>query len=352
MNIEIWKSVENFNNYEISTFGNVRNIQTNKKLKPYLDNPGYLNISLSKNNIKKSFKIHRLVAFAFILNLENKLTVNHIDINKQNNCVSNLEWATMSEQNMAINKGVFLNKTNSISIYKINPVTNIIIDKYNSISEASKWIFNEKLTKNTDFNKIVCSSISSKICAVATGNRNTAYNYKWKYYNEIKIFDNEIWKEIPLQLTNNIKGYFISSYARFKNTKGHIIVDYKYSSGYKRLRIGNNKYLLHRLVAITFISNLENKEQVNHIDGNKLNNNLENLEWVTNTENQIHKVKIGLYKGEKGVIQYDSFMNKINEFKSIITASKILNIHKNIIIRCCKGKTKNPKCGYQFRYLL
>ena len=351
MNIEIWKSIENFNNYEISTLGNIRNNKTNKILKPYLDNPGYLNITLSKNNIKKSFKIHRLVALAFIPNLENKLTINHIDKNKQNNCVLNLEWATMYEHNISKNKGIFLNKTNSISINKINPVTNIVIDKYNSISEAAKWIFNAKLTKNTDFNKIVCSSISSKICAVANGNRNTAYNYKWEYYNEIEKINNEIWKEIPLELTNNKKGYFISSCARFKNTKGHIFSDYKYSSGYKRLRIGNNKYLLHRLVAITFIPNLENKEQVNHIDGNKLNNNLENLEWVTNTENQIHKVKIGLYKGEKSIIQYDLNMNKINEFKSIIQASKILNIHKNIIIRSCKNKIKKPKCGYHFKYI-
>jgi hypothetical protein len=357
MNIEIWKTIENYNNYEISTYGNVRNIKTNKNLKAYLDIPGYLNITLYKNKKNKSFKIHRLVAFAFIENIKNKLTVNHIDKNKQNNCILNLEWATMSEQNMAINKNICFNKISKIAVYKINPVTNIIIDKYNSISEASKWIFNEKLTNSRDFNKIVCSSISSKICAVAKGNRNIAYNYKWKYYNEIEQIDNkiektdnEIWKEIPLELTNNKNGYFISSCARFKNTKGHIITDYKYSSGYKRLSIQRKTILLHRLVAITFIPNLENKEQVNHIDGNKLNNKLENLEWVTNKENQVHKINSGLYKGEKGIIQYDLNMNKINEFKSIITASKILNIDISIISNNCRGKTKNPKCGYQFRY--
>lgn len=351
MNIEIWKIIENFNNYEISTLGNVRNIKTNKKLKPYLDIPGYLNITLSKNNIKQSFKIHRLVAFAFIQNIENKPTVNHIDKNKQNNCILNLEWATMSEQNMAINKDISLNKNSKISVYKIDPLTNIIIDKYNSISEAAKWIFDVKLTTSKVFNKIVSSSISSKICAVANGNRNIAYKFKWKYYNEVDKFDNEIWKEIPLELTNNKNGYFISSYARFKNTKGHIITDYKHSSGYKRLSIQRKTILLHRLVAITFIPNLENKEQVNHIDGNKLNNKLENLEWVTNKENQIHKINTGLYKGEKNIIQYDLNMNKINEYKSIITASKILNIDVSIISKNCRGKTKNPKCGYQFRYI-
>jgi hypothetical protein len=352
MNIEIWKSIENFNNYEISTLGNIKNNKTNKILKPFSNNSGYLNISLSKNNIKKNFKIHRLVAFAFIPNLENKLTVNHIDKNKQNNCISNLEWATMSEQNMAVNKDISLNTNSKIAVYKINPVTNIIIDKYNSISEAAKWIFDAKLTKNTYFNKIVSSSISSKICAVANGNRNIAYNFKWEYYNEIEKINNEIWREIPLELTNNKKNYFISSYARFKNTKGRIITDYKHSSGYKRLSIECKSFLLHRLVAITFIPNLENKEQVNHIDGNKLNNNLENLEWVTNTENQIHKIKIGLYKGEKAIIQYDLNMKKVNQFKSIIIASKTLNISVKIISSNCRGKTKNPKCGYHFRYLL
>lgn len=351
MNSEIWKSIENFNNYEISSLGNIRNIKTNKNLKPYLDNKGYLNITLSKNNINKIFKIHRLVALTFIPNFKNKPTVNHIDKNKQNNCILNLEWATMSEQNMAINKNISLNKNSKIAVYRINPETNIIINKYNSISEAAKWLFDTKLTKNTDFNKIVCSSISSKICAVANGNRNIAYNFKWEYCNEIEKFDNEIWKEIPLELTNNKKGYFISSYARFKNTKGRIITNYKYSSGYKRLSIEGKSFLLHRLVAITFIPNLENKEQVNHIDGNKINNNLENLEWVTNTENQIHKIKVGLYKGEKAIIQYDLNMKKIIQFKSIVIASKILNISVSIISSNCRGKTKNPKCGYHFRYV-
>jgi hypothetical protein len=351
MNIEIWKLIDNYDNYEISTLGNVKNNKTNKLLKNYIHCSGYITISLSKDNIKTSFKIHRLVAIAFLPNLENKLTVNHIDNNKQNNCIINLEWSTMSEQNMTINKGIFLNKTNSIYVYKIDPITNIIIKQYNSISEAAKWLFDEKLTKFSEFNKSACSSISSKICAVSNGHRNIAYNYKWKYCNEIEKIDNEIWKEIPLELTNNKKGYYISSYARFKNIKGQIITDYKHSSGYKRLRIGDKKFLIHRLVAITFIPNLENKEQVNHIDGNKLNNKLENLEWVTNQENQIHKVNSGLYKGEKKIIQYDLNMNIITNFNSIIKASTILNIQKNIIINSCRGKTKNPKCGFQFRYV-
>jgi hypothetical protein len=84
---------------------------------------------------------------------------------------------------------------------------------------------------------------------------------------------------------------------------------------------------LHRIVAQTFIENPENKEQVNHKDGNKLNNCVENLEWVTNKENQIHKFKTGLGNNFKiPVYQYDLNNNLIQIFDSAGTASKILNI--------------------------
>ena len=82
---------------------------------------------------------------------------------------------------------------------------------------------------------------------------------------------------------------------------------------------------IHRLVALVFILNPYNKEQVNHIDENKQNNKVINLEWCTNQENQIHKVNSGLVK-VKPIIQYDLNMNKIKVFKSQTEASKALNI--------------------------
>jgi hypothetical protein len=310
---------------------------------------GYSNITIIKNNKKKTFNVHCLVANHFIDNPENKPTIHHKNNIKHDNRIENLEWATMSEQNKAINKSetAFLNKSNKISITRNDLlVENNIIEKYHSIGEAAKWIFDNKLTSITEFNKNTNSIISSKICAVANGHRNIAYGFKWKYSLE-KNLENEIWKEISLEFTNNKPNYFISSLGRYKNNKGHII-DVKYSSGYKRIRISIKKYLLHRLVALTFIPNPYNKEQVNHIDGNKLNNSVANLEWVTNQENQIHKVNTGLYKGRQKIIHYSLDMNIIQKFDSINEASRKLNICKNIISRNCQGK--NTKCGYQFRY--
>lgn len=66
------------------------------------------------------------------------------------------------------------------------------------------------------------------------------------------------------------------------------------NSGYKMIRTQNKDWYLHRLLAEHFIPNPENKPQVNHIDGNKLNNSLDNLEWVTQSENMRHAFDTGL----------------------------------------------------------
>ena len=99
MNEEVWKILDNFLNYEISSYGNLRNKTTNNTFNPCIKS-GYLGTSLKHNDGDvKPMKIHRLVALSFIPNPENKYSVNHIDHNKLNNNLSNLEWATSSEQN-------------------------------------------------------------------------------------------------------------------------------------------------------------------------------------------------------------------------------------------------------------
>lgn len=67
------------------------------------------------------------------------------------------------------------------------------------------------------------------------------------------------------------------------------------NKGYLRVTIGGEKYFVHKLVAEKYISNIENKEQVNHKDGNKLNNCVDNLEWVSNLENRYHAIKNKLH---------------------------------------------------------
>lgn len=140
---EIWKSIEGYETYSVSTFGNVRNDKTGKILKAKPNGDGRLIVSLHKKN----YQIHRLVAIAFIENSENKECVDHIDNNSTNNNLTNLRWATHQENQH--NKQIQINNTSGIKgvvwhkkdkkwqsqIY-INRKC-IYIGSYNTIEEAT-----------------------------------------------------------------------------------------------------------------------------------------------------------------------------------------------------------------------
>lgn len=99
---EIWKDVAGYEGlYQVSNLGRVKSVKgvSERILKGGNDCHGYLCLNLWKNNQRIMFKIHRLVAQAFIPNPENKPQVNHIDEDKTNNVDSNLEWCTAKENN-------------------------------------------------------------------------------------------------------------------------------------------------------------------------------------------------------------------------------------------------------------
>ena len=91
--------IENYEDYQVDTLGNVYSCKNGKnaKMKPQYVVGGYQYVTLCKNGKRKNHFIHRLVAQTFIINLENKQQVNHIDGDKTNNRRDNLEWVTPSE---------------------------------------------------------------------------------------------------------------------------------------------------------------------------------------------------------------------------------------------------------------
>lgn len=147
-----------------------------------------------------------------------------------------------------------------------------------------------------------------------------------------------MWKPI-LEYENYFEISDTGIVRRLSNQK--ILKPHKTYKGYLRIALCVNKvskkYTIHRLVALTYIPNPDNKEYVNHIDGNKLNNSVSNLEWATHCENETHAF-INKLKCRKPVIQYDLNNNYINEFSSAYAASLSTKIARSSIFECCNGK--------------
>jgi hypothetical protein len=167
----------------------------------------------------------------------------------------------------------------------------------------------------------------------------------------------EIWKPVA-----GFEGlYEVSNLGRvksFQNKKdGHIVSQSISKWGYLLCNLwkGNKckTVSVHRLVAKAFIPNPKNKPVINHIDCDKTNNRVENLEWTTQKENVHHSVKLGHYENSgaenKPVIMAEKHGHFENRFKSICEAARITGIPQQSISACCNGKLKSAG-GYLWRF--
>lgn len=171
--MEIWKEIKETNNqYSISNYGNIRNNNTMHVLKASINRKGYVDIQLYFQGNKKKFRIHRLVAEYFIPKIENKPQVNHIDGNKLNNRVDNLEWCNNYENaHHAIEHGLWENvflasrRTNEGRKKKIiathRETGKTIL--FESIAEAERYFNNRH------------------ICSILKGERKSTHGYTFKY---------------------------------------------------------------------------------------------------------------------------------------------------------------------------
>lgn len=174
MKEEIWLPVKGWEIYKISSYGRLK--RENKILSGGVNNHGYRQHILYMNGKKQQFYAHRLVAMAFLENPENKYSVNHKDGNKLNNVLSNLEWATMSENTQhAYDNG--LAKPNHKKGARISADKRSV--KLKATHKKTGEILTFKNSKEAaDFLK---KGSGGNIRNAATGKIKSAYGYYWEH---------------------------------------------------------------------------------------------------------------------------------------------------------------------------
>lgn len=275
----MFKKIKNYENYSINEKGEIINNLTNKKLKGSFGENGYHYFRLSKNGKKKMFYGHRLVAEAFIPNPNNLPVVNHIDGNKMNNNVENLEWTTYSDN-------------------------------------TTKW---HKSVQN----------IKKRIT---------------EYYKE----------DLPNEEWIRFQNYFISSKGRVRHAIKNNLLKPSLTCGYYKVRLSKNgitqDFMIHKLVYQLFKNDYDEDKIIDHIDGNKLNNDINNLRQVANSENALYSLyEQKTNSSTKEVAQYDLNNNLLKIFRSTREAAKELNLDASTISKVCRGQNKTHG-GFIFKY--
>mgnify|MGYP001071626227 FL=1 len=161
--VETFVKIEGFEKYEVSNLGKVRNIKSSIVLKPWITKDGYLRHCLYKHNKRKNLLLHRIIATAFIDNPGKKPQVNHIDENKLNNDLSNLEWCTVRENAIHGTRVKRVAEKLSQKVIQLDLNDNVLTE-FESMKQAEQKT--GVLVKN--------------ISSCCNGKRKSAGGYKWR----------------------------------------------------------------------------------------------------------------------------------------------------------------------------
>lgn len=405
------KPIPGYPDYFASESGNILSNKSGrmKILKMQVSSTMYLTCTMYRPAEEKGCKGHILVAQAWLPNPDNLPEVDHLNRNKQDNRVSNLEWVTSEENKRRARADPNFKKY--VKAVVQTTLDGTFVARYDSIAKASE-------TTNLD---------SSAITKVVKKRRLKTGNFFWFYANEyeegvtkqrthglckiveqytmkgkfIRLFESvgaaaESVGAIKANISNACAGRskscrdFIWKYAepeekedKDAETKDWVVL-LKYpiyrisidgriyttwlgrmkmqtepegeNKGYFTIQVVDNegehhKAYIHILVAMAYVPNPDNLPCVNHIDGNKSNNHASNLEWCTHQENSQHTHDTGLGSSIKETIQFDLEGKEIARHRSLKAAAKAANISTDSISKVCRGITKLGEAGgFKWKY--
>jgi HNH endonuclease len=328
-----WKILEftKHPNLKVSSNGEVINAKTGHTLKQHLSGSYYaVCISTSNKGIGSVFNyyVHRLVAKAFLVeNTRPNVTVDHINRISTDNRLENLRWATKEEQQK--------NRAQPTEKVPIPVVQKTLEGKYVKLWSSSLEV--------ATYYGVGKDSIEKAI----RGKTKSSCGYKWEYKD--KIIKGEVWKQVHTK----IGVVFVSSIGRAAtNLKKHPTYGSLSAHGYMRFKytITNNKgrELVHRLVAKAFIPNPNNLPIINHKNGNKVDNRVDNLEWCSQPHNirEAHKLHL-IKRTGKPVVRIDLETGERVVYESASEAARQNSIGKFGIGRTCRHEQKTY-AGYRW----
>ena len=292
----------------------------------------------------KSFRVHRLVAHAFhgppLRGAARE--VNHIDGNRSNNALDNLEWATPSQnvRHAYANLPRHSLMPNKERQAMIRPIGYQEWTRFSSIKLASEAMGQPYRT------------LYGRCCRNAQVD---GYEYSLAALQQAEC-PGEEWRPMKCPRTGLlVEGRAVSSWGRIKSKRGRIYVGTLRKDGYFRTHGSQRRdEYVHRLVAASFLGQPPSPEhsQINHKDMNKSNNAVENLEYMTPAENMAHRFDNlqGCNPLSKAVVSRAHGTNELwTAHPSMTSAAKTLGLHNSCVSDCARGVYKQTG-GYEFRF--
>ncbi|CAH6421696.1 HNH endonuclease [uncultured virus] len=316
---EEWKdcSTIGLQDYLASSFGRIYSMKTGKVLSGNMRPDGYWKVDIVQNSQNKKISTHKIVCRTFHGDSSDpSYTVDHIDRNKSNNLPSNLRWASRSDQNLNKNPVKFVKTVARIR-------NNFIIQIYEEDDALELFELDSFVIPETGI--------------MFDGDL-------WIYTNLTNLdFEGEQWASLHIdEITIEV-----SNTGRVKSRYGKTI-GYTSNEGYKSIKLSGKSYLVHRLVVMAFKGKIPDELVVNHIDEDKTNNRLDNLEIVTKSENTNYSIKPG-NNLIKSVKQLSLTGEVIATFPSIKEASDSTGVSYSGISKVVRG-TQKTSGNFMWQY--